>query len=368
MKWIVCVAPLLLVACSSSDGEPVAGEDGSNQSSCAATCAGCCSVDGACLGGAADNACGTGGASCADCAQSASRCAAGRCEACAPSCAGIPCGGSDGCGGLCTPGSGCAEPQCAGEGCQEPSASLRRCVGDVAACQPAARCDVAADIHTLLLYRFGGTSSQIKDEAGAHHGKLVGNATTRGKSIVGCHPALQFKATSTPSYLEVPNGADWQLKSGSIDFWVRFDKGTETAAQGIVSRDAKGTDKPGHLSLFRTCEGVLLLRLQRPEGMTFQCSAPTQLGKWYRVGINFGAGGLQLYVDGKRATRTTKLVCGTNEHACGGSSSGGIAGNENPWVVGASAGTSAEGLATPVTNQLVGAIDNLRISKQRRKY
>ena len=44
------------------------------------------------------------------------------------------------------------------------------------------------------------------------------------------------------------------------------------------------------------------------------------------------------------------------------------AGNDNPWVVGASAAKSSEDLADNVSHPLHGTLDNLRISKKRRVF
>jgi hypothetical protein len=58
----------------------------------------------------------------------------------------------------------------------------------------------------------------------------------------------------------------------------------------------------------------------------------------------------------------------SKEEVCGESSTGGIQGNENPWLLGAAATSSEEGRATPAHRQLAGAIDSLRISDARRDF
>jgi len=84
-------------------------------------------------------------------------------------------------------------------------------------------------------------------------------------------------------------------------------------------------------------------------------------------GVRFGPPDLELWVDGVLATRAELLVTDGAWVAseCGLPTTAGLAGNANPWVLGASTHDSDEDLATPVDGHLVGAIDDLRISASR---
>jgi hypothetical protein len=106
-----------------------------------------------------------------------------------------------------------------------------------------------------------------------------------------------------------------------------------------------------------------------------QCQASAPVGQWFHVGVNFGkTTGLQLFVDHKQASGTHNITFGgpgyvcSQSRTCGSSSLAGIAGNTNPWVIGASAMQSGEGNGTPATNPLAGAIDEVRISKKPRAF
>jgi hypothetical protein len=228
-------------------------------------------------------------------------------------------------------------------------------------------CATKVDPNTLSLLTF-----EVEDAGGfftdsssnAFNAWLRGGAKQGASGKAGCNMAAVFDGSAN-SYLEIDHAAAFSLSSGSIDLWVRFDT---AGRMGVLSKDANGTNQNGHITVFRACDGSIVLRKQEPGNTSHvQCSAPVKTGSWVYVGVNFGPGGLELYVDGQRAQRTDKLPCGS-AYQCGATTTSGIDGNTNPWVVGATAMTSADGAATPIDNPLQGAIDSLRISKVRRTF
>ena len=226
-------------------------------------------------------------------------------------------------------------------------------------------CVNAADSDTLLLYTFEGTSSSVADIAGTHQGKLVGGGAARVSGQIGCGNALRFDGTG--SYLTIADSPAWDLAIGSVDLWLRFTN-TAGAEEGIVSRDALANAKPGHLLVLRLCDGRILARVQGTSNEGIRCSAPVPHKRWAHVGINFGSPGLELYVDGVPATFKGPVSCPERVWQCGSTFAKGIVGNDNPWVLGGSSGTSGEGQATPVIKPMRGKIDSLRISRVRRSF
>lgn len=236
--------------------------------------------------------------------------------------------------------------------------------------QPAADaappCVAAADPDTVALLTFEGSGATAVDLTGQHPGTLVGQvARVTGPS--DCGNAVEFDELAT-NYVAIPDAPAWDLDEGSLDFWLRID--TATSAQGVrglVSRDAKLSVKPGHITLFQMCDGGIAVRLQDTTNEYIRCSPPVALGVWHYIGINFGTGGLQLFVDGSEASRTDLQKC-SFDLQCGTTTNKGIAGNDNPWVLGASSGSSNEGQATPVAASFDGAIDSFRVSSVRRVF
>lgn len=103
---------------------------------CAATCAGCCKVDGRCELGEEDTLCGLAGGLCKDCTASGQYCVGKLCQACKPSCAGKFCQVDDGCGTLCQPGSGCCTPSCSGRLCGADDGCGALCQAGSGCCTP----------------------------------------------------------------------------------------------------------------------------------------------------------------------------------------------------------------------------------------
>lgn len=227
-------------------------------------------------------------------------------------------------------------------------------------------CTSKIDADTLTLLTFESiTSGAFDDISGrGHTGVMHGSAQQGASGKPGCLKAAVFDGQAD-SYLEIANHPDYALAAGSVDLWVRFDQG---GMAGIVSKDASGTNEDGHLTIFRGCDGSIVVRQQLGGDQHFiRCSSPVSNGDWHSVGVNFGSGGLELWVDGKQGTRTGALPCGET-YVCGSSTETGIGNNSNPWVVGAHAMNSDDGAATPVRDPLAGAIDSLRISKVRRAF
>lgn len=207
-------------------------------------------------------------------------------------------------------------------------------------------CTSKIDADTLALLTFESTSMPggFDDISGrGHTGKIHGSAQQGASGKPGCLKAAVFDGQAD-SYVEIADHTDFKLASGSVDLWVRFDK---AGTAGIVSKDASGTNEDGHLTLFRACDDSIVVRQQLGGDQHFvQCSAPVSSGDWHSVGVNFGPGGLELWIDGQQSTRSGALPCGES-YVCGSSTETGISKNSNPWVLGAHAMNSTDGAATP---------------------
>ncbi len=222
------------------------------------------------------------------------------------------------------------------------------------------------DGDTVALYTFDDET--LSDATGLHDGSS-GAPPDWDDGPAGCGRALHFDPAA-PVWMEVPDSDDFELSSGSIDFWVRIDERPSTN-YGLVSRDATG-DLDGHFTIFATSDGRIVARLQDPGTSTVLCSdVDATDGGWVHVDVDFGAPEARLFVDGRRATSTDTVTLHFGSFAlglvCGGSSTVDIAGSSNPLVVGASTTNSNSGSAEPIVDPVRGAaIDHVRISRVRR--
>jgi hypothetical protein len=236
-------------------------------------------------------------------------------------------------------------------------------------------CATILDPDTVMLLRFEKvTGFTFGDVAGTHDG-VVSTKPSLVPGPPGCGKALVIPAAGG-TQVKVPDHAAFKLLEGSVDFWVRFDAAaSKTGFNGIISRDASGEANPGHLTIFRSCEGTIVARIQNTQDYV-QCSAVVvPVGVWFHVGVNFGATtGLQLFVNGKQVNATKTITYGTPGYvcslaaSCNSTTKVGINGNSNPWVIGASAMSSAEGSGSPTSNPLAGVIDEVRVSKIPRTF
>ena len=226
-------------------------------------------------------------------------------------------------------------------------------------------CAHQPDATTLALFPFevrqGGGQFLDVTTAG-YQATSHGTVQHGGSGKPGCTKAALFDGQG--GYLQIPHDSSFSLIRGSVDLWVRFDN---SATAGIVSKDALGTNETGHITVQRICDGSIAVRKQETNNQSFvQCSAPIPNGTWVHVGVNFGTGGLELWVDGVKSSRKGTVSC--NGWVCGSSTESGIAGNTNPWVLGGDSMRSGDGKATPVEHPLRGAIDSFRVSSARRNF
>lgn len=230
-----------------------------------------------------------------------------------------------------------------------------------------ASCASAADRGTVMLLTFEGSGSTVTDVAGAHDGELINpSRAARAPGAVGCGDALEFNPSTSFAHVEVADSADWVIGTGSVDFWLR-PHATPSWLAGIMGREDWASEA-GEFVIAQFCNNSIIVRIQSASGGHRVCSDPISNDAWHHVGVNFGAGGLELFVDGQRATRTQSIVCGGLSFDCGETTTQGLTARSNPWVIGARTGGSEPGSATPVSDPFEGAIDSVRISTIRRVF
>lgn len=245
------------------------------------------------------------------------------------------------------------------------------------------------DDGAIALYLFdedGGSELRARGSAEAPGGQLRSPGVERATSP--CGGALYFPATGplgaddepAPDHALVPAHPLWELASGSIDVWLRFKPLTAKGSYGIISRDSRGPGA-GHLTAYRVhgdSGDTIAVRLQGLDGSNgtgdtaSTCvSTPVATEAWHHLGVNFGGGSApEVYLDGQRARPadeqplpSTSISCATEARE-----TGGIDGNREPWVLGASSEHSQPGAADPSLGGMGGWLAALRISRVRRDF
>lgn len=237
---------------------------------------------------------------------------------------------------------------------------------------PPSMCATAATSETVVLYTYESLPvlTDIGGMANSEWFPLTADATlgsTEGPST--CGDAIGFDGDGAV----ITRADTLQLEQGAIDFWVRF-SGPPNGAQGILSRDATGQDEPGHISVFRSCDDHIIVRIQDNLLSTYRCSnEPVPELTWTHVGINFGAPDLELFVDGEKQERLAESNlwgegCIDGPISCRGEVAVGIDGNAEPLVIGASSYQAEPGSGTPLALPFVGAMDSVHIRAARQDF
>jgi hypothetical protein len=206
----------------------------------------------------------------------------------------------------------------------------------------------------------------IHDSTGHQDGVVLNGTSAFATGPTGCGRA--FDLGTDTRYITLPDFPGWDLRAGSVDFWFRVPDAF-TDALGILSRDAMGTDTPGHLSFWLAPDRTVVARLRAPEGDSSRCSStPLVNSAWAKVGFNFGPEGTELYVNGELAMRTGDTGVPSVLPACGTNTTGGISGNDLPWVLGFDSASSTSPLQGLARHFSGGALDAFRVSSVRRAF
>ncbi|MFK7882906.1 MAG: FG-GAP-like repeat-containing protein [Phycisphaerales bacterium] len=182
----------------------------------------------------------------------------------------------------------------------------------------------------------------------------------RGNTQLG-EPGVTTKTTGayfdgSGDYIEVPHHDNYLLDKGSVVLWFRA--GSLPKRSDLFSKDSTYFDTGGHLTIGVLSGGKVYVRIQdTTTSYEIQSSAMINLDTWHHIVVNFGEGGLELYVDGD-------LKASSKYEGGLGTTSGGI-GNYEPLVIGGSTRNSDDLVATPVKYYFTGTIDEVGLLNER---
>lgn len=197
----------------------------------------------------------------------------------------------------------------------------------------------------------------------------------------GCGRAVAFAHDGAwqPGHLRIP-GDLFLFPQGSISVRAKFHRdlsapNTWGLGEGILCRSADyNIRQPGHICLYRATDGRLVVIVEDTTYLvSTRCSeASIAVDRWVNIGINFGTGGLELFVDGLKQEGTGtvsidddgygKLDCSARQIE-----DLGIEGNSFFWVIGGTAETWTPSNNT-IGEPLNGVVDELSIADFRRPF
>ncbi len=194
----------------------------------------------------------------------------------------------------------------------------------------------------------GGTTTAIDERTlndGTYTGDPLGGETGFGDGGT----AVRFDGSN--DYVLIPHKADYLLNQGAVSLW--FNSDTMSGHHGLFSKDSSDFDTGGHLHVYTDGSRVKVRLQSTTTSYELASGSGVSTGQWHHVCVNFGAGGVKLYLDGTLADSDSYTGgLGTN--------SGGT-GNYEPLVLGSCSWGSGDLAHTPLSYYFRGLIDDVRI-------
>jgi len=211
------------------------------------------------------------------------------------------------------------------------------------------------ELDPLAYWRLEETTGTVAtDTTGNGHDGVYGSAATLDQD--GFLPGSLDNAARSDgasNVAEVAHDTAFLLDDGSISLWFNADRVDQT--QGLITKDAYGNGTGGHFRIILRADGVLNTRIQTTStSHTIQSATDTVTAdQWHQVVLNFGSGGLALYLDGQ--------LVGSNSYTGGlGSTSGGV-GNLEPFTLGSNQGLSSDQSSDGENGFLHGVLDEVSL-------
>ncbi|MEO1524246.1 MAG: glycosyl hydrolase family 28-related protein [Planctomycetota bacterium] len=144
-------------------------------------------------------------------------------------------------------------------------------------------------------------------------------------------------------FVEVAHSDAQELETGAFE--VTFNTFDASQRQALFSKDNRGFDDGGHLTA-NLIDGRVEVRLQSDAASHYVSSEIIDSNRDYRLRFEFGAGGMNLFLDGE--------LVGANDY------DGGLQGNENPLVIAASQRRSTSA-GTRLEDHFFGSLMDFRL-------
>ena len=184
--------------------------------------------------------------------------------------------------------------------------------------------------------QIGSTDATFSGATTGATGPFAGTSTT----------AADFDGSN--DYIEIADSPDWQLSDGTVQLW--FNPDDTTGNQGLFGRDANGQSQDGHIQVYLSGDDLKVRIQDSTTSKTLTVADAIDAGAWHHVAVSFGADGLSVHLNGE--------VVATD------SFTGGIDGNNNPWVIGAMNWQTSEGANDNLNNYFNGQIAEVAVFDQ----
>ena len=163
----------------------------------------------------------------------------------------------------------------------------------------------------------GSPINNLRDMDGGEGGNEAVFATAAGLKGVG--------SERDQEYIEVDDSPDLKPDNGTLTLW--FDADEVDGSFALASSDAQGLTTDGGFNL-RIEDGQLTLEIEDENGVHRIEGGSVDDGDWNQVSASWGEEGMHLYLNGEEVASDKSFT-------------GGLSGNDNPWIFGATAGSES---------------------------
>ena len=198
-----------------------------------------------------------------------------------------------------------------------------------------------------------GSAGEVVDIVGNSSGATVGAASTINDGKF-CQAG---RLNGTGGHINVPHTNAMSLTTGSISMWLKvpdlsYRNTPDLGGMGILSRDSLNFDGGGHLTLWLDSSGRVNARHQSTS-QSYSMSSNSRVireNTWHHLVYTFGNQRMRLFIDGRLVASNSNF-------------NGGIAGNTEPLILGASAVRSGDNESTPsqLRDFFKGEFDDVRL-------
>ncbi|MGB0681988.1 MAG: Ig-like domain-containing protein [Magnetovibrionaceae bacterium] len=191
------------------------------------------------------------------------------------------------------------------------------------------------------------SGSTVSDSVGSFHGTANGSSGSWDwDDDEGQHDgAAEFDGSKNERYVEVDHDPALKPDSGTLTMWIKPDHDNKN--MGLASSDSSGYDDGGHFTLRQTGDSIEL-RMQDENSSYEVEGGDIEKNSWNQVTVSWGEDGMKLYVNGE-------LVDSNPDYT------GGLGGNEEPWIFGANQWSSGDETANNLSEYFDGHMDDIAI-------
>lgn len=189
-------------------------------------------------------------------------------------------------------------------------------------------CASAADAGTLRFntvatsglvsrWKLDESSGTLADSVGGHDATTTGSGWTylplggviNGALDCACNAIQALDAGSSP---------DFDIQTGAVSFWFKTSDNNKAVDRYMIGKDGSGPNDGDWTVLLNASANPDDIRFRTADsGGEFIISSDSGISAdtWYHVALNFGTGGMEMYVDGVKQADTDPVTYGMENAA-----------------------------------------------------